>query len=66
MFDYVLNTHLSLIVNEVWVDVEPTSLIRTKNQRKFKALLNSPDVVNMEERTKDVLVMPRSRSRETL
>ena len=62
MFDYVLNTHLSLVVNEVWVDVEPTS----KNQQKFKALLNSPDVVNMEQWAKDVLVMPRSRSRETL
>ena len=40
MFDYVLNTRLSLVVNEVWVDEEPIHLIRMKNQQKTKALLN--------------------------
>ena len=51
MFDYVLNKGLSLVVNEVWVDNEPTSLIRMKNQQKMKPLLNGPDVVNVEQRT---------------
>ena len=50
MFDYVLNTRLSLIVKEVSVDEKPISLIRLKNQQKIKALL----------------VLPRSRSRRIL
>ena len=57
MFDYVLNTRLSLIVKEVSVDEKPISLIRLKNQQKIKALLNSTD---------RVLVLPRSRSRRIL
>ena len=52
MFDYVLNTPLSLAVNKVWVEKEPISLIRMKNQQKIKALLNGTDVVNMEQWTK--------------
>ena len=52
MFDYVLNTRLSLVVNEIWVDEEPTSLTRIKNQQKIKALLNGTDVVNVEQWTK--------------
>ena len=52
MFDYVLNSSLSLVVNEVWVDEEPISLIRLKNQRKTKALLSGADVLNLEEWTK--------------
>ena len=52
MFDYVLNTRLSLVVNEVWV--ETISLIRMKNKQKIKALLNGPDVVNVEQWTKNV------------
>ena len=54
MFNYVLNTRLILIVNEVWVDEEPISLIRIKNQQKFKALLYGTDVVNMKQWTKNV------------
>ena len=50
--NYVLNTPLSLVVNEVWVDEEPTFLIRTKNQQKTKALLKGTDVVNVEQWTK--------------
>ena len=46
MFDYVLNTSLSLVVTEVWVDEEPISLIRMKNKR-VKAVLNGTDVVNV-------------------
>ena len=38
MLDYVLNTRLSLVVNEVWVDEKPISLLRMKNQQKIKAL----------------------------
>ena len=49
MFDYVLNSPLSLVVNEVWVDEEPISLIQLKNQRKTKALLSGADVLNLEE-----------------
>ena len=44
MFDYILNTRLSLVVNEVWVDEEPMSLIRMKNKQKTKALLNGTDL----------------------
>ena len=67
MFDYVLNTHLSLAVNEVWVDEESISLIRMKNQQKIKALLNGTDEVSVEQWTNMfVLVFRRSRSRGTL
>ena len=52
MFDYVQNTHLTLLVNKVWVEEEPISLIHTKNQQKIKALLNGTDVVNVEQWTK--------------
>ena len=52
MFDFVLNTPLSLVVNEAWVDEEPISLISMKNQGKFKALLNGADVVNVKQWTK--------------
>ena len=48
MFNFVLNTRLSLVVNEVWVDEEPISLIRLKNQQKVKALVNDTDVVNVQ------------------
>ena len=51
MFDYVLNTRLSLVVNEVWVGEKPTSLIRIKNQQKIKALLNGTDAVSIEQWT---------------
>ena len=51
MFDYVLNTRLTLVVNKVWVDEEPISLIRMKSQQKIKALLNGADVVNVEQWT---------------
>ena len=49
MFDYVLNTPLILVVNEVWVDEEPIYLIviRIKNQQNIKALLNGTDIVNV-------------------
>ena len=40
MFHYVLNTNLTLLVNEVWINKEPISLIRMKNQQKIKPLLN--------------------------
>ena len=46
MLDYVLNTPQSL--NKVWVDEEPISLIRLKNQQKIKALLDGTYVVNVE------------------
>ena len=49
MFDFVLNTPLSLVANEVWFDEEPISLIGMKNQYKFKALLNGTDVVNVKQ-----------------
>ena len=52
MFDFVLNTPLSLVVNEAWVDEEPISLISMKNQGKFKALLNGTDVVTVKQWTK--------------
>ena len=48
MFSYVLNTPISLVVNEVWVDEESISLIRMKNQQKIKALLNGTDEVSVE------------------
>ena len=38
MFDYVLNTRLSLIVKEVSVDEKPISLIRLKNQQKNQSV----------------------------
>ena len=67
MFSYVLNTPLSLVVNEVWVDEESISLIRMKNQQKIKALLNGTDEISVEQWTKMfVLVFRRSRSRGTL
>ena len=67
MFSYVLNTPISLVVNEVWVDGESISLIRMKNQQKIKALLNGTDEVSVEQWTKMfVLVFRRSRSRGTL
>ena len=53
MFDYVLNTRLSLVVNKIWVDEEPISLIRMKNQQKVKVLLNGSGVVNAEQWTKN-------------
>ena len=49
MFDYVLNTPLSLAVNEFWVDEEPISLTGMKSQQKIKALLNGTDMVNVEQ-----------------
>ena len=49
MFDYVLNTHLSLVVNEIWVDEEPVSLIRMKNQQKSNTLMNGSGAVNVEQ-----------------
>ena len=52
MFDYVLNSPMSLVVNGVWVDEEPISLIRLKHQRKTKALLSGTDVLNLKEWTK--------------
>ena len=52
MFSYVLNTPISLVVNEVWVDEESISLIRMKNQQKIKALLNGTDEVSVEQWTK--------------
>ena len=52
MFHYVLNTNLTLLVNEVWINKEPISLIRMKNQQKIKPLLNGTAVVNMELWTK--------------
>ena len=56
MFGYVLNTHLTLLVNEVWVDKE---LMLMKNQQKIKALLNGADVLNVEQCTISVLALPR-------
>ena len=47
MFDCVLNTPLSLVVNKVWVDEERIFLIRMKHQQTLKALLNDTDVVNV-------------------
>ena len=38
MFDYVLNTRLSLVVNQVWANEEPVSLICMKNQQKATLL----------------------------
>ena len=52
MFEYVLNTPLTLVVIEIWVEKEPISLIRMKNQQKTKALLNDTNVVNVEQWTK--------------
>ena len=52
MFDYVLNTPFSLVVNEAWVDEEPISIMRMKNQQKIKTLLNGTDVINVEQWTK--------------
>ena len=52
MFDYVLNTPLTIVVIEIWVEREPISLIRMKNQQKTKALLNDRNVVNVEQWTK--------------
>ena len=49
MVNYVLNTPLSLVVNEVWVDEEPIFLMCMKNQQKVKPLLNGTDVVNVEQ-----------------
>ena len=54
MFDCVLNMPLSLVVNEVYFDEEPISLIRMKNQQEIKALLNSADVANEEQWSKNV------------
>ena len=51
MFDYLMNTPLSLVVKEACFDKEPSSLLRTKNQEN-KALLNGTDVVNVEQWTK--------------
>ena len=45
MFDYVLNTPLTLVENKVWVDTH-------EKQQKIKALLNAINVVNLEEWTK--------------
>ena len=53
MFDYVLNTRMSLVLNEVWVDEEPISLMLMKNQQKIE-LLNGTDVVNVKQRTKNI------------
>ena len=44
--------HLTLLVSEVWIDKEPISLIRMKNQQKTKALLNGTDFGNVEQWTK--------------
>ena len=52
MSDNVLNTPLSLVVNQVWVEKEPISLIPMKNQQKTKALLTGTDLVNVERWTK--------------
>ena len=35
---YSFNTRLNLVVNELWFDKEPISLIRMKNQRKCGAM----------------------------
>ena len=43
MFDYVMNTLLSLVANEIWVDKELVYLIRIKNEQKLKAFLNGTD-----------------------
>ena len=43
MFDYVVNTRLSLVVNKVWYDAEP------KNPQKIKLLLNGTDKVKVEQ-----------------
>ena len=43
MFDYVLNTLLSLVANEIWVDKELVYLIRMKNEQKLKAFLSGTD-----------------------
>ena len=51
MFDYVLNTPLSLAVDEFWVDEELISLTGMKSQQKIKALLNGTDMVNVEQQT---------------
>ena len=36
MLNYVLNTRLSLVGNDFFVDQEPKSLIRMKNQQKHQ------------------------------
>ena len=36
MSDYSLDTSISLVLNDVWVDEEPISLILMKNQQKSK------------------------------
>ena len=43
MFDYVLNTLLSLIANEIWVDKELVYLIPMKSEQNLKAFLNGTD-----------------------
>ena len=48
MFNYVVNTRLSLVVRKVWVDAELTSPIRMKNPQKIKLLLNGTDTVKVE------------------
>ena len=48
MFDYVLNTPLTLVLNEVWVDTHEIC-IRMKNQQNIKVLLNGTNVVNVEQ-----------------
>ena len=52
MFEYVLNTASTLVVIEIWVEKEPISLIRMKNQQKTKALLNDTNVLSVEQWTK--------------
>ena len=52
MFDYVLNTRPSLVVNKVWVDENLISLIPMKNQQKMKVFPNGADLVNVEQWTK--------------
>ena len=37
MFDYVLNTRLSLVVNKIWVMEDSMSLIRMKCQQKIQS-----------------------------
>ena len=51
MFDYVLNTPLILVINEVRVDTDVIR-IHMKNQQKIEALLNGTNVVNVEQWTK--------------
>ena len=49
MFDYVLNRHLSLVVNKALVGEELISVICMKNQQKIIALLNGGDLLNMKQ-----------------